>query len=67
MGMGGWIHPTFLFCEFLKIGFVYYSETVHGNKAFKKPSDEYWNIDIYAETDIGMYKNCLAPNIRIKD
>ena len=53
---GGWIYPTFLFFEFLKFGFVYRSEIFHGNKTFKMPSDEYWNIDIYAETDIEMYK-----------
>ena len=53
---GGWIYPTFLFFEFLKFGFVYQSEIFHGNKAFKMPSDGYWNIDIYAETGIEMYK-----------
>ena len=35
---------------------MYHSETVHGNKAFKMPSNGYQNIDIYVETDIEMYK-----------
>ena len=39
---------------------MYHSEPVHGNKAFKMPSDGYYNIDIYAETDIEMYKKLFC-------
>ena len=39
-----------------QFGYAYHSETFHGNKAFKMPSDEYWNIDIYAEIEIEIYK-----------
>ena len=55
-GKGGCISPKFLFFEFLIFGIVYHTHVVHGYKALKILSDRYWNIDIYAETDMDIYE-----------